>query len=292
MLKALAAAEKVARYRHAQLSAVKIAGELKSGPADGATLDELLERIKHQLDEARADPRVGGCARAAGVENGGRLDRGRIESVEHGSAFRGLSPAGCPLGTIAIKAASPHGGAGASPPTSPSCRSCCVARRRPRAAPSASDFSFWRLVKVDKAVKPAHDVALGAMRGIMDRLHQRLEPDGLADIVDLPAVPDVARAPASLASSIRSPPKRRHRLAEPAGYILAALQALAPFLGGVAMAGRRRHRDLALSDLALDGSGEPLVPLDGLGVHVVEVRPEPLVGLCIAELVELASHPA
>ena len=49
MLKALAAASKVARYRHAQLSAVKIAGELKSGPADGAPLDELLERIKHQL---------------------------------------------------------------------------------------------------------------------------------------------------------------------------------------------------------------------------------------------------
>ena len=50
MLKALGAAEKVARYRHAQLSAVKIAGgELKGGPADGATLDELLERIKHQL---------------------------------------------------------------------------------------------------------------------------------------------------------------------------------------------------------------------------------------------------
>jgi hypothetical protein len=49
MLKVLGAAEKVARYRHAQLSAVKIAGELKSGPADGATLDELLERIKAQL---------------------------------------------------------------------------------------------------------------------------------------------------------------------------------------------------------------------------------------------------
>jgi hypothetical protein len=49
MLKTLAAAEKVARYRHAQLSAVKIAGELKHGPADTATLDELLERIKAQL---------------------------------------------------------------------------------------------------------------------------------------------------------------------------------------------------------------------------------------------------
>src|SRR4026208_294671 len=44
MLKPLAAAEKVARYRHAQLSAVKLAGELTHGPADGATLDELLEK--------------------------------------------------------------------------------------------------------------------------------------------------------------------------------------------------------------------------------------------------------
>src|SRR5690242_3378696 len=49
MLKALGAAEKVARYRHAQLSAVKLAGELKHGPADGATLEELLERIKAEL---------------------------------------------------------------------------------------------------------------------------------------------------------------------------------------------------------------------------------------------------
>jgi hypothetical protein len=49
MLKALTAAEKVARYRHAQLSAVKIAGELKHGPADNASLDELLERIKGEL---------------------------------------------------------------------------------------------------------------------------------------------------------------------------------------------------------------------------------------------------
>jgi hypothetical protein len=48
-LKALAAAEKVARYRHAQLSAVKLADELKHGRADNATLDELLERIKGEL---------------------------------------------------------------------------------------------------------------------------------------------------------------------------------------------------------------------------------------------------
>lgn len=39
----------IAPYKHQRLAALRIAGELKSGPADGATLDELLERIKHQL---------------------------------------------------------------------------------------------------------------------------------------------------------------------------------------------------------------------------------------------------
>ena len=39
----------MARYRHAQLSAVKIAGELKQGPPDDASLDELLDRIKAEL---------------------------------------------------------------------------------------------------------------------------------------------------------------------------------------------------------------------------------------------------
>jgi hypothetical protein len=56
MLKALAAAEKVARYRHAQLSAVKLAGDINAKVADDASLDELLAKIK-------------GGARAAGVEN-------------------------------------------------------------------------------------------------------------------------------------------------------------------------------------------------------------------------------
>ena len=47
-------------------------------PADGATLDELLERIKARVDKARPDPRRGGGARAGGVENRGRLDRGEL----------------------------------------------------------------------------------------------------------------------------------------------------------------------------------------------------------------------
>jgi hypothetical protein len=48
MLKTLAAAEKVARYRHAQLSAVRLAGDVNARP-ENVTLDELLETIKSEL---------------------------------------------------------------------------------------------------------------------------------------------------------------------------------------------------------------------------------------------------
>ena len=41
------------------------------------------------LDEARANYRLGGCARAAGVENGGRPDRGELSPGAR-PAFRGL----------------------------------------------------------------------------------------------------------------------------------------------------------------------------------------------------------
>ena len=48
MIQAAAMAEKVAVYRHTKLAAVRLAGELKR-PTDGASLDELLERIKTEL---------------------------------------------------------------------------------------------------------------------------------------------------------------------------------------------------------------------------------------------------
>jgi hypothetical protein len=48
MLKALGAAEKVARYRHAQLSAIKLAGDINAKVTDNASLDELLAKIKGQ----------------------------------------------------------------------------------------------------------------------------------------------------------------------------------------------------------------------------------------------------
>jgi hypothetical protein len=49
MLKALAAAEKVARYRHAQLSAIRLAGDINARVTDNASLDELLVKIKDEL---------------------------------------------------------------------------------------------------------------------------------------------------------------------------------------------------------------------------------------------------
>ena len=47
MQKALAAAEKVARYRHAQLSSVRLAGDI-SGKMDDVSLDELLVTIRQE----------------------------------------------------------------------------------------------------------------------------------------------------------------------------------------------------------------------------------------------------
>jgi hypothetical protein len=70
MLKALAAASKVARYRHAQLSAIKLAGDINAKVTDGASLDDLLVKIKgswRSSTDPRADYRIGGCGRAAGL---------------------------------------------------------------------------------------------------------------------------------------------------------------------------------------------------------------------------------
>jgi hypothetical protein len=47
-LRTVAAAEKVARYRHAQLSAVRLAGDINAGNND-LTLDELLVTIKSEM---------------------------------------------------------------------------------------------------------------------------------------------------------------------------------------------------------------------------------------------------
>ena len=88
------AEEMVARYRHAQLSAVKIAGDINARVADDASLDELLAKTG-EIGEAQADPRadyrLGGCAPAAGVENRGRLDRGELKPSST-AGVQGLKP--------------------------------------------------------------------------------------------------------------------------------------------------------------------------------------------------------
>ena len=47
LLRTLAAAEKVARYKHAQLSSVRLAGDI-SGKMDDVSLDELLVTVKQE----------------------------------------------------------------------------------------------------------------------------------------------------------------------------------------------------------------------------------------------------
>jgi hypothetical protein len=47
-MQAVRAAEKVARYRQAQLSAIKLAGDINAKVTDSASLDELLVKIKDE----------------------------------------------------------------------------------------------------------------------------------------------------------------------------------------------------------------------------------------------------
>jgi hypothetical protein len=46
---------KVARYRHAQLSAIKLAGDINAKVTDSASLDELIAKLKGCVTQARAD---------------------------------------------------------------------------------------------------------------------------------------------------------------------------------------------------------------------------------------------
>jgi hypothetical protein len=48
-MQAVHVAEKVARYRHAHLSAIKLAGDINARVADDVSLDELLVKIKEEL---------------------------------------------------------------------------------------------------------------------------------------------------------------------------------------------------------------------------------------------------
>jgi hypothetical protein len=92
MLKTLAAAEKVARYRHAQLSPVRLAGDINAK----VDIGELLESIKSEWTKLGATHRPGSGAGAAGAENLEQLEREESNNRAR-LASRGLSPARPPL---------------------------------------------------------------------------------------------------------------------------------------------------------------------------------------------------
>jgi hypothetical protein len=91
-MQAVRPAEKVVRYRHAQLSAIKLAGDINAKVTDSASLDELIAKLKGELHklvpiidlDLRAsrrgrEPRAADCGES---NHPARL------------AFRGLSSAG------------------------------------------------------------------------------------------------------------------------------------------------------------------------------------------------------
>ena len=75
-MQAVRVAEKVARYRHAQLSAVRLAGDINATVTDDASLDELLIKIKDELRKLGPLIDLEAIREPQGVENSGRLDRG------------------------------------------------------------------------------------------------------------------------------------------------------------------------------------------------------------------------
>jgi hypothetical protein len=68
-MRAVRVAEKVARYRHAQLSAIKLAGDINAKNYDDATLDELLVSIKSKLVKLGPLIDLDAIREAQGVEN-------------------------------------------------------------------------------------------------------------------------------------------------------------------------------------------------------------------------------
>jgi hypothetical protein len=86
-MQAVRAAEKVARYRHAQLSAIKLAGDIDAKNYDNATLDELLVKIKAELTKLGPILDLEAVREPRGVENRARLVQVRTTR----RSFRDLS---------------------------------------------------------------------------------------------------------------------------------------------------------------------------------------------------------
>jgi hypothetical protein len=95
----------VAAYRHAKLSAIRMAGEIKHAPADGATLDELLERIRREL--TKLGPILD--LEVARESEGSRTEGGLTLALKHRArlAFSALSRLGGPFPRCAPAAERP-----------------------------------------------------------------------------------------------------------------------------------------------------------------------------------------
>jgi acetylornithine deacetylase/succinyl-diaminopimelate desuccinylase-like protein len=77
MMQTAQVAEKVARYKHAALSAVKLAGDFDARVTDNASLDELLDKIKDEL--RKLGPLID--LEAIWEPRGSRAERGLSKSV-------------------------------------------------------------------------------------------------------------------------------------------------------------------------------------------------------------------
>ena len=90
-MRAVHVAEKLARYRHAQLSAIKLAGDINAENYNDATLDELLAKIRVELVKLRPLIDLDAIREAQGVVN--RLPAtGNGSEPEASSALRHPPP--------------------------------------------------------------------------------------------------------------------------------------------------------------------------------------------------------
>jgi len=83
----------VAKYRHAQLSAVRLAGDLNATVTDNATLDELLVKIKSELVKLGPLIDLDAIREQQGVEN--RLPATGNGSEPEASPLRRRPPGIC-----------------------------------------------------------------------------------------------------------------------------------------------------------------------------------------------------
>jgi hypothetical protein len=127
MVHAAALAEKVAAFRHPKLAAVHLAGELNEKPTDSASLDELLQRLKTQLNKLarhRVAAQPGGNGIEAGTVHGAPLGvasrpahqprqlgdvdgdqpkrRSKSCGLDHSTAAQSMARAGCRRGPVNV----------------------------------------------------------------------------------------------------------------------------------------------------------------------------------------------